>query len=496
MASEEENSNVSEPDTLSHSTVPQEPLINPLQKEEPLARQDTSPSSEHEIISDVETLPNIPVTDAPLVYPPVSETPRWEYTSVPGGYQQSRVVPPLSSTLPRRRLPRSLTLGLIVLLLLVLLTAVYALVLRPRIPAASATIRITPTSRTVVDNGANTFTATIGDASSANNPIGTHRIARTTASQSMKVPATGKGHQDATTAQGKVSVSILQGHTSTSILTNYYLTSSSGVKIVIEGLGGPLIPLSGSTVDYSAYADNPGASGNIPAYDINGTFVGVQDPSLILSIQNTQPFTGGQDASDYTFVQQSDIDTATTTLNNNLTNAVSAVQSAVQGQLASGEQFMNGVQCNPHVTSNHKGNDRASDVTVTVASECAGIAYSTTKLTDFATTQLSQSAASQFGAQYALVGQVEAQIPSASVTGDTVAYILSARGIWVFQVTDSVKQHFATLISGKPQDDATALLSKQPGVSAVNVQTSGGLGTAVPSSKENIQINVSNVKGL
>lgn len=73
---------------------------------------------------------------------------------------------------------------------------------------------------------------------------------------------------------------------------------------------------------------------------------------------------------------------------------------------------------------------------------------------------------------------------------------MSARGIWVFQVTGALKQHFAALIASQPQTDATKLLLRQRGIASVSIQLAGGLGTALPYSADSIQIVVLPVKGL
>jgi len=393
----------------------------------------------------------------------------------------------------RRRLQsrKPLFVGLTVLLLVVLSTSVYATVLRPRLSASSASVGITPISQTIVTN--HVLTAKVGDADPTKNPIGAHRIARMLSSPSMKVPATGKGHQDAAIAHGTVTVTEQQGKLPAN--TNFHITSNSGQKIVFSlakffQLIGP--------AKLSAYAENPGSKGNIAPYDINGTYRDVVNHSLAFFVQNTQSFTGGQDASDYTFVQQSDIDTAASTLEGQLADSVSAAKAAIQRQLAPNEQFMNGVQCNPHVTPNHHENDKVQDVIVMVVIECAGTAYDVGKFSDLANKGASEDALARLGAGYALVGKVPATVEM--VTGEesgTVTCTLLAHSVWAFQISQTALRRFATLIAGQSQTDTTTLLVQpEQGIAAINIQVSGGLGVALPSSAENIQVALLNVKGL
>ncbi len=431
--------------------------------------------------------------DAPISNTPEESSAEFTEPAVtPRSYQQDDNV---SSTRLRFQPNRRLLIGLLVLIFLVLSSVLYAFPLRPRIPSANGFVKITPASHLISDNYYPDNV--LGSTNSTKNPIAARRIARTTSSQSMKVSATGKIHHDATMAQGNVSITIQQGKPK-NMFNNFSLVSSSGVQIVIQNASF-LVSTTTGVYSASAEAQNPGARGNIPAYDIDGPYQSQQDPSLILYIQNTRSFTGGTDASDTSTVQQSDIDTATNTLESKLNASISPVEASVQNQLASTEQFMNGIQCNPQVTSNHHANDVAPDVTVSVVIECFGIAYNVSKMMDFATASLSQLATSQLGTNYALVGEVDGHIVPDSVTSsdnNTVTYTLATRGIWVFQVTKPLRQHFATMIEGQPLTDAKTLLLRQQGIAAVDIQTSGGLGTALPSSVTNMQVVVVSVKGI
>src|SRR5205085_9651462 len=105
------------------------------------------------------------------------------------------------------------------------------------------------------------------------------------------------------------------------------------------------------TID--AQTEVVGSAANIPAYDINGYYTNNKGSTIYA--QNPQAFTGGQDAHDYTFVQQSDIDDAAAPLVSQLT---ADAQSAVQQQSQANEQFFNTPECTPNIKATHKANDR------------------------------------------------------------------------------------------------------------------------------------------
>ncbi len=78
-------------------------------------------------------------------------------------------------------------------------------------------------------------------------------------------------------------------------------------------------------------------------------------------------FRNGTDLQPYTFVQQSDIDTAANSLK------VATKQSAVSninGQLQSNEHLVGDPQCSYTVTPDHSVGDKAPAVTVTVQATC------------------------------------------------------------------------------------------------------------------------------
>ena len=82
-----------------------------------------------------------------------------------------------------------------------------------------------------------------------------------------------------------------------------------------------------------AQATDAGASGNIPAYDIDGQYT---VDNVAFYVQNPEAFSGGQDASDYTYVQANDIGAPSALLINQLTTKT---QDAVNKQIQAQDQL-------------------------------------------------------------------------------------------------------------------------------------------------------------
>ncbi|HZR43793.1 MAG TPA: hypothetical protein VFB12_27010 [Ktedonobacteraceae bacterium] len=384
------------------------------------------------------------------------------------------------------KLNRPTLIALIVVVVLFIIGSLYGFVLHDIIPAASAIVKITPASQHM--SGQYPLTAQFNSTDSTKNAVGAHSISTTSPEKSMNVQATGKGHQDATPGRGTVTVTMLSGSISAS--TALHIPSNSGVNVVITI--DSAISAGGGAHDFSAQTENTGPGGNIGAYDVNNTYELQNNASVTFTVVNANAFTGGQDANDYTFVQQSDIDSAATQLEAQMSDT--DTRTATQNKLGANEQFISDIQCKPNVNPNHQANDKANDVTVKVTYTCEGIAYDTQKLFSVVDPQLEQQVISQYGTGYNLDKQLTTSIPAGTVNEDdnakTVSFEVDAQGVWIFHISDGMKQDLASLIVGKKQADATTLLSQQRGVAKSNITTSGGLGVALPSSPNNIQVVV------
>jgi len=356
------------------------------------------------------------------------------------------------------------------------------------LPGATATVTITPASQHLTKTY--TISAVTGTPDASQHQVQARVLSFTTKAQSKTVKATGQGHQDATWATGTLTFS---GATGTEdIPAGTTIAGGSGVTVSLL-TDASISP--GNTITIKAQAVNAGSGGNIGAYDIDGWYDWSGNPNIAVYVQNTSAFTGGQDASDYTFVQQSDIDGASTPLVDQLT---SAAQSAVQQQVHANEQFASPPECTPTIKANHNANDRATDVTVTATVTCKGEVYDAQAAQSMASDLLRSDATSQLGDHYALVGSTVIGTPQVVTTDQSgvVTLNVSAEGVWVYQFSDTQKQQMAQLIAGKPLTDARDLLDKQEGVKKVILTTDGGWGSALPTSPSDIKFNLLAVTGL
>ncbi len=353
------------------------------------------------------------------------------------------------------------------------------------LPAATATVTITPSSQHLTKSY--TLSAVTGTPDASQQQVQARLLSFTTKAQSKTVQATGQEHQDATQAIGTVVITAYGEMVS----GDWPITSNSGINVTftIDST------ISSGTHTYPAYAA-AGAKGNIPAHDLYGDWAWQDNPSQeLFHSDNPQAFTGGQDAHDYTFVQQSDIDGASTPLVYQLT---SDAQTAVQQQVQANEQFASAPVCTPNIKANHKANDRVTSVTVTVTVTCKGEVYNAQAAQPIASGLLKGDAASQLGVHYALIGNMVIGKPQAVTTDEhgTVTLNVSAEGMWVYQFNESQKQQLAQLIAGKPLADAQALLLKQEGIRKVKFTSNGGWGSALPSAASDIKFTVVPVPGL
>jgi hypothetical protein len=355
------------------------------------------------------------------------------------------------------------------------------------LPAATATVAVTPASQHLTKTY--TISAVTGTPDASQHQVQARLLSFTTKAQSKTVKATGQGHQDAAQAKGKVTISPSAGTIPAEYLR---IPSNSGVKVTIDVTSS----ISSGSHTFDAWAENTGSSGNIPAYNIDASYQLVSDPNVNFYVQNTQAFTGGQDAHDYTYVQQSDIDDATSTMVSQLTPDA---QTSLQQQVRTNEELVpSTMQCDPAIKSNHKALDKATDVMLTVTVTCKGEAYDQQATRTMATDLFGSDATSQLGANYVLVGNMVIGTPQVVTTDEkgVVTFDVSADGSWVYHFSDTQIQTFAQLISGKSFADAQALLLKQEGVKKVSIKTAGGWGSALPTSASDIKFTLVTVPGL
>ena len=405
------------------------------------------------------------------------------------GAPGNAVSPAIASATPRRNGRRPLIVaGLVLLVLLIVGSAVLAV---PRIAgllqgagpgaAGSARITITPASQDVK----NTFviSAVTGTPDPSQHQVGARLLSSTTPAQSQKVSATGSKQIPAVQASGTLVITCRASSSPLTIPAGTVFTGTDGTQVATA----VTVMASGCYTTVSARAVQPGASGNIPASDMNQPYSGY-------NINNPAAFTGGQGPQTTTIVQQSDIDGAATTLEANPPNA----QRVLQGQVRTNEQMIGTPQCTPNVTSDHKAGDQAASATVTVSFNCTGEVYDRDGALSMAAKQLTTQAATRPGPGYTLVGQIVtalAQAALADASTGTIKLTVNAEGIWVFHFSAAQKLSLAKLLAGKSKKDVQSLLSARKGVSSISIQVSGGDGNTLPTDPGQIAIVVQSVSG-
>jgi hypothetical protein len=289
-----------------------------------------------------------------------------------------------------------------------------------------------------------------------------------TLSQSQTTPATGKGHQEATQAQGEITFynGLL---TSQTIAAGTPLTGADGVEIITDQAA-TLPPASNTTpptfgqVTVLAHAVQPGAGGNISPYDINGSCCAAS-----ILAKNTTSFTGGQNARDYTVVTGDDMINAATSLK---TSLLISEQGALNAQLHSDEALIP-PSCQQTTTADHKVGDEAKEITITVSETCSGIAYNAHDLHLLATQMISQQPA-QTG--YTVFGDVTANVIHATIAHQahgiaTLTVKLDTTYIYTFPPGET--QQLRNMIAGKTKQQAIATLLRFPGIAGAHITMNG-----------------------
>ena len=373
--------------------------------------------------------------------------------------------------------------------------------------AQSAQITITPASQQIQLQ--QTYTGVTGTPDSHQNQVQARQLTATSSVTSSAIAATGHGHVNATYAYGTVvgclpSTYNVAGPITISAgtqITDYSDTDTAGNSRRIVLTANLVMDITfnyGCSSRVSARYADIGSVGNIgDIHSSSGTTAGFNG---FYSTYNAQivngighPFTGGQDAVDYTYLQQSDIDQATAAVANQ--SAPDATQ-AVNKLLNANEHLVGTPSCTSKVTTNHGVNDRVSSVTATKAFICTGMAYDYDGTLALAKQQLSAKAKSTLTDQYTLAGSVTVTLQSATLAADntTVQLTADASGIWGYALTTTQEQTWAQAIKGMTQSQAKAWLLKQTGLAHVSIVLTGGNEAVLPASVSSITFVVATPK--
>lgn len=392
---------------------------------------------------------------------------------------------------PPRRSWRGLFIAAIIVLVLIGLGLLFNRPILDLIFPPSATITITPDSQQLKQTYQ--MTAVLGLPDPSKDQVDARALYATSQTQEQTVDATGQGHTPGQQAQGELifynSATVQQ-----TIPEGTVIFDNNGVALVNEHrlVLPPFDPAqSAAGTPDSAHTINIGANQNIPAYDLHNTAC----CALGIYVTNISAFTGGEDAHDFKYVQQSDIDGVTQSLEATLSQqAITALQSQVRAN----EKPASTPVCAPQQASNHQAGERADTVTVSVKTTCMGEVYDMQAVQTLAEQKLTRDARTNPGQAYAPVGQILATVTKSTPDNHgNVLLLVDATGVWVYHFTSIQLQHLAGLIAGKNSDEArTLLLQNKPGVSKVSIALTGAGATTMPGDTKRITINIAAVEGL
>ncbi len=349
---------------------------------------------------------------------------------------------------------------------------------------SSVTITITPANQ--IETNSYVITAVTGTPKPDQRQVGARLITAAPKSDQKTVMATGVKQTAALQATGTLTFFNALTFSQT-IAVGTIFTLSGGLQIVNDALA--IIPAASPPtegfVTVHAHALNAGTIGNIKAFTINQACCvsGV-------TVQNTVAFTGGQDPQNYTFVQQSDIDSAATTLK---TPLLQQGQSALNSQIQPTEHLASSPQCTPTVTANQAAGDKATSVTVSVAVACSAEVYNQKELQALTTSLLLTKATTDLGQGYALVGDVVTQTKVQSVNQGIISLLVDAKGEYVYQFDETRLSALKKAIVGLSADQAKVKLKSETGI--VDAVIPGNIST-LPTDSTLISFVVQTIPGL
>jgi hypothetical protein len=405
-----------------------------------------------------------------------------------------------ASSHPRRtprfkRMRVVLLLALIVIVLgsglLLVMTGLNPLAILFGGPATSAVVTIVPTSQRLQ----NTYMLYAQPGLPANpqqHQVSARFLSSPAVTKTLQAAASGHGITPATQAHGLLTFYNALA-TPQTVPAGTLLTDEQGVQVITDEtavLPAATPPLEAS-MTVPAHAVVAGASGNIPAT----AFKTQPCCSLGITVQNAQPFSGGEDARPYSYVQQSDIDHAAATLQSTL---MPQARQALEKLALSSERFAAAPRCSATTTADHQAGDAVATVNVTVTEVCTGEVYNELETRLTAASLLAAEAVQRLGADYSLTGGIATSLPVVAALDRTGLITLRAyaAGVWVYRLDEARQQALARLIEGKSLDEAQALLKRQPGIQSVSLSLAGGNGSTLPVDASRITIQVAVVPGL
>ncbi|HZS75924.1 MAG TPA: hypothetical protein VFA41_04870 [Ktedonobacteraceae bacterium] len=279
-------------------------------------------------------------------------------------------------------------------------------------------------------------------------------LAPVTLSMTQEQNTTGTGHQDATSAHGKLTFyngSLVSQH----IAAGTILTGHDGIQVRTDTtvwIPAATPPLFGQA-SVEAHAVLIGSSGNIRAGDMQQTCCADG-----VVVNNLTSFIGGRDARTYRAVASQDVDSLTHALHETLMRQIQQVFVVSLDE----DIFLTQIQTNTHAS--HQVGDEATTVSVTMSVTAQAVAYAKQALQDAATRALARH--TNPGAGYSLL------LPSVHAHLTQVTPVQAVcTGTWVATFNQAQLQRLAQEIAGKTPQQAAQVLLASGKIAHVQVST-------------------------
>ncbi len=399
-------------------------------------------------------------------------------------------------TKKRRRVGPVLVSVLIALVVLLIGSGVLYAMTGPALPQTLSKVlqeaHVLPTTAQVSITAARTVVnktyviAAVGAPDPSQNQVQERALYSTTSTRYTSVSATGKGTIAAKAASGSMYIKNLLTTTAISYGSGLCFSAGNGYQACLSQSGS--IAASASVV-VPAYATPSGAGGNIAAGTIS-TDVSCGSSYPQCAYVTNYAFSGGTNASSYSYVQQSDINNAVSRATALYQGAeIAAGQSSVAGQMRSGERMFGGTGCSSHYThSPAAGTRNVSTVTAGIWVTCSAEVYDYNGALAMAASLLKQSITST--PNESLLGKITTSMLSVYASNGAIIMKVAAQGTEVYTFSPSLLHLFAALIAGRTVQDAVAVLERQPGVSKAVITVTGGNGTTLPKDTGRIAMTV------
>ena len=352
-----------------------------------------------------------------------------------------------------------------------------------------ATITITSDSK--VEQDSYVIQAVTGNTDATKRQVSLRQLTFSPQKQSKSVTATGLTQIPATAATGQLTF-YNGSNQSYWIGATTAIPGPNGVSVEPDdpvNVPGAHPPTEGS-ITVNAHTTTAGANGNMAAGAINETCCASGGFITVVS----SAFTGGQDPKDYTFLQQSDVDSVV----NQLKPALS--QQALTGlkaQVKSNEQLAGDPQCTTQPNADQPVGDQGHNIAsanVTVNATCTGLAYDASGAQTLAQNLLKSKAANDLGQGYTQAGTIITKQAVTDVNNGVVTLQVAAAGTWYYQFDDKQKQTLAKQLINKTRATAQEFLNNYRGIAKARIDIANG-GDSLPGDPKQISIVVLAISG-